>query len=175
MSASFDIAADNAAASLVGESAPGRWPNREAGSSPERLRARASLHAYLTSDSPEVVLGAFWAGVEHTMTGQSRPPPKSRPFAAVPLRSAAELAMVQQRAPWALPIRLVEAQSDDATPEAWPPGLEAISLSPPMPSWLSASVNRSDFASAWRRLMVERMSALAYASYDTHHNPNQQP
>lgn len=117
-----------------------------------------------------MVLGAFWAGVEHTMTGQSRPPPKSRPFAAVPLRSAAELAMVQQRAPWALPIRLVEAQSDARGVATW---LEAISLSPPMPSWLSASVNRSDFASAWRRLMVERMSALAYASYDTH--PNRQP
>lgn len=172
--ASFDVAADNAAAAVVSETTgTGQWPDREGlQQTPERQRARAELHVYFLERSPDIVLGTFWGCVEYML---SRPLPRTdkpleRAALVVPLRTTAEFELLRQRAPWAIAIGVAGIHDTTGANTDRPEIAETIASEPLQLSWLSNSSNRRDYVQSWRRLMVERIHSLACSAYDQHAN-----
>ncbi len=145
----------------------------------EHQATRASLHAFLMANSPEVVANAFWSAVEHRQRQElethereqkqypNRPPERFEMFTIVlHLDSEAEFALIKQRAPGAVAIEIVDRhpQSEGTqNREGWPTRITRIGSRPDEPAWASGLPDQmvGEFRGAWAALVRARIRALA--------------
>ena len=169
--ASLLVAADNAARAIANMAVP-TWQSLtcEAGT-PEHQRARAALHAFLMSNSPEVITDSLWRAAEdHQRTAFNhhyRLPAKAEfqaPTLIFHLASEAEFELIQRRAPDAIAVEVVGRQpTSEGTQarEGWPVRCTRIGARPDSPAWVSADAH--EYFSAWAKLARQRVISLARA------------
>lgn len=178
---SMFLAADAAARAIAGRPHSGWGLTVELGT-PEHQAARASLHAYLLSSSPEVVVTALWGAVEkeqrraydehdRTYNRDKTKPPKPHVPALLVLHldSEAEFALIQQRAPRAIAVEVVGRQpASEATMPMpnWPSRCTRIGSQPDCPTWAAPESAVDAHQRSWAELARQRIAALAKASLE---------
>lgn len=175
------LAADAAAQAIVGRSSNDfRHMTCELGT-PEHQAARAALHAFLMSTSPDVVSTALWKAVEdeqrrafnnhhstglmHQRSGNAEAvKPYTPALLVLHLADEAEFMLVRQRAPAAIAVEVVDRhpQSEGAQPrEGWPPRCTRIGSRPDVPAWVGPEAAVEAHQRSWAELVRQRIKSLA--------------
>lgn len=172
------LAADAAAKAIAGRSASASFSSTtcELGTA-EHQAARASLHAYLMEKSPDVVSAAMWAAVEseqrrawqeHVRQREVNPRKAWRPaLLVIHLDNEVEFALIQQRAPQAIAVEVVDRQpaSEATMPhDGWPTRCTRIGARPDVPAWAGPEALVVAHGLTWVDLVRQRVLSLAQAA-----------